>query len=76
VVLDQKGLSLSWLYGSWIYNYLRYRCLSPLTRVQRNRWPVASIFVVGPVKQNKDRPTGPVDILGSLGPATFVSSNR
>ena len=25
---------------------------------------------------NKDRPAGPVDILGSLGPATFVSSNR
>ena len=38
----------------------------------RNRWPVASIFTVGPVKLNKDRPAGPVDILGPLGPATFV----
>ena len=36
-------------------------------RVRRNRWPVASIFTVGPVKQNKDRPAGP---------ATFASSNR
>jgi hypothetical protein len=26
-----KGLSLSWLYGSWIYNYLCNQCLSPLT---------------------------------------------
>jgi hypothetical protein len=38
------------------------------------RWPVASLFTVGPVKLNKDRPAGPVDILGPLGPATFVSS--
>ena len=45
-------------------------------RGRRNRWPVASIFTVGPVKQNKDQPAGPVDILGPLGPATFVSSNR
>jgi hypothetical protein len=29
---------------------------------------------VGTVKLNKDRPAGPVDILGPLGPATFVSS--
>ena len=43
-------------------------------RGRRNRWPVASIFKVGPVKLNKDRPAGPVDILGPLGPATFVSS--
>ena len=43
-------------------------------RCRRNRWPVASIFTVGPVKLNKDRPAGPVDILGPLGPATFVSS--
>ena len=42
-------------------------------RGRRNRWPVASIFTVGPVKLNKD---WPVDILGPLGPATFVSSNR
>ena len=41
------------------------------TRGRRNRWPVASIFTVGPVKLNKDRPAGPADILG---PATFVSS--
>ena len=47
-----------------------------LTRVRRNRWPVASIFMIGPVKQNKYRPAGPIDILGPLGPATFVSSNR
>ena len=26
-----KGLSWSWSYGSWIYNYLCYQCLSPLT---------------------------------------------
>ena len=45
-------------------------------RVRRNCWPVAIIFTVGPVKQNKDRPTGPVDILWPLGPATFASSNR
>ena len=43
-------------------------------RGRHNRWPVASIFMVGPVKLNKDRPAGPVDILGPLGPATFVSS--
>ena len=43
-------------------------------RGRRNRWPVASIFTVGPVKLNKDRPAGPVDILGPLGPATFVTS--
>ena len=45
-----------------------------ICRGRRNRWPVASIFTVGPVKLNKDRPAGPVDILGPLGPATFVSS--
>jgi hypothetical protein len=43
-------------------------------RGRRNRWAMASIFTVGPVKLNKDRPAGPVDILGPLGPATFVSS--
>ena len=32
------------------------------------------VYLVGPVKLNKDRPAGPVDILGPLGPATFVSS--
>ena len=32
-------------------------------RGRRNRWPVASIFTVGPVKLNKHRPAGPVDIL-------------
>ena len=26
-----KGLSWSWSYGSWIYNYLCHQCLSPLT---------------------------------------------
>ena len=26
-----KGLTWSWLYGSWIYNYLCNQCLSPLT---------------------------------------------
>jgi len=25
-----KGLSWLWSYGSWIYNYLCNRCLSPL----------------------------------------------
>jgi hypothetical protein len=44
------------------------------SRGRRNRWPVASLFTVWPVKLNKDRPAGPVDILGPLGPATFVSS--
>ena len=28
------GLSWSWSYGSWIYNYLCNQCLSPLTWVQ------------------------------------------
>jgi hypothetical protein len=37
------------------------------SRVRRIRWPMASIFTVGPVKHNKDRPTVP---------AIFVSSNR
>jgi hypothetical protein len=36
---------------------------------------VAVIFTVGPVKQNKDRSAWSVDILGPLGPTTFVSSN-
>jgi hypothetical protein len=27
---SQTGLSWSWLYGSWIYNYLCNQCLSPL----------------------------------------------
>ena len=27
----RKGLSWSWSYGSWIYNYLCNQCLSPLT---------------------------------------------
>ena len=26
-----KGLSWSWSYGSWIYNYICNQCLSPLT---------------------------------------------
>ena len=26
-----KVMSWSWLHGSWIYNYMCYRCLSPLT---------------------------------------------
>ena len=29
-VLLELGMSLSWLYGSWIYNYLCNQCLSPL----------------------------------------------
>jgi hypothetical protein len=37
-----------------------------------NHWPVASIFTVGPVKLNKDRPVGPVDILGTLGPVGWI----
>jgi len=27
----REVLSWSWLYGSWIYNYLYNQCLSPLT---------------------------------------------
>ena len=27
---NHQGLSWSWLYGSWIYNYLCNQCLSPL----------------------------------------------
>jgi hypothetical protein len=53
------------------YMHTQYWCHS---RGRRNRWPVASIFTVEPVKQNKDWPAGPVNILGPLGPATFVSS--
>ena len=30
-VYKMKGPSWSWSYGSWIYNYLCNRCLSPLT---------------------------------------------
>ena len=56
--------------------FFPYHLYIVLVRVRRNRWPVASIFTVGPVKQNKDRPAGPIDILGPLGPATFTSSNR
>jgi hypothetical protein len=41
-------------------------------RGRRNRWPVASIFTVGPVKLNKDRPAGPVDIAR----ATWASNFR
>ena len=70
-----------------IFNEIHKICIICLTRSEgnfcvyndrgrRNRWPAASIFTVGPVKLNKDRPAGPVDILGPLGPATFVSSNR
>ena len=29
-LIIQKGLSWSWSYGSWIYNYLSNQCLSPL----------------------------------------------
>ena len=29
-----QGLTWSWSYGSWIYNYLCNQCLSPLTWVQ------------------------------------------
>jgi len=35
-----KGPSWSWTYGSWIYNYLRNQCLSPLKlwiRIQLKR---------------------------------------
>ena len=52
----------------------RVMVIYAIYRGRRNRWPAASIFTVGPVKLNKDRPAGPVDILGPLGPATFVSS--
>ena len=64
-----------------MYGFLLFLESIPLPKVcashirgRRNRWPVASIFTVGPVKLNKDRTAGPVDILGPLGPATFVSS--
>ena len=30
-ILSYQGPSWSWSYGSWIYNYLCNRCLSPLT---------------------------------------------
>ena len=69
--------------GYYIRNLivLRFSCdlhkfckMTGIFRGRRNRWPMASIFMVGPVKLNKDRPAGPVDILGPLGPATFVSS--
>jgi len=30
VFLSEMGPSWSWSYGSWIYNYLCNRCLSPL----------------------------------------------
>jgi hypothetical protein len=29
--ISLEGLLWSWSYGSWIYNYLCYQCLSPLT---------------------------------------------
>jgi len=29
-IIRQVGASWSWSYGSWIYNYLCNRCLSPL----------------------------------------------
>ena len=32
----KRGLSWSWSYGSWIYNYLCYQCLSPLKLWVRN----------------------------------------
>ena len=64
-----------------IKNVFQHYIFSSLHQIQciyirgrRNRWPVASIFTVGPVKLNKDRSAGPVDILGPLGPATFISS--
>ena len=31
MAFQKKGLSWSWSYVSWIYNYLCNRCLSPLT---------------------------------------------
>ncbi|VDH92682.1 Hypothetical predicted protein, partial [Mytilus galloprovincialis] len=43
-----------------------------IIRGRRNRWPVSSKYTVGPVKLNKERPDGPVNILGPLGPATFI----
>ena len=58
----------------WTEKYITSGMLISTGRGRRNRWPAASIFTVGPVKLNKDRPAGPVDILGPLGPATFVSS--
>ena len=61
-------LSNCWWQKSDIWSQASY------SRGRRNRWPVVSIFTVGPVKLSKDRPAGPVDILGPLGPATFVSS--
>ena len=30
LLFHDKGLSWSWSYGSWIYNYMYYLCLSPL----------------------------------------------
>jgi hypothetical protein len=33
-----KGLSWSWSYGVWIYNYLCNQCLSPLTLWVRTRF--------------------------------------
>ena len=42
-------------------------------RVRGNRCPVASKFEVVPVKQNTERPVGPVNIFGSFGPTIFVS---
>jgi len=30
VPFGYEGLSWSWSYGSWIYNYLSNQCLSPL----------------------------------------------
>ena len=32
---SSEGLSRSWSYGSWIYNYLCNQCLSPLTMLVR-----------------------------------------
>jgi hypothetical protein len=37
--VNKKGLSWSWSYGNWIYNYLCNQCLSPLMLwVQTRSW--------------------------------------
>ena len=54
-VLIYWGLSWSWSYGSWIYNYLCNQCLSPITlwRVRiRLRWDVLdTILFVSDLRQ-------------------------
>ena len=41
ILLLLRGLSWSWLYGSWIYNYLCNQCLSPL--MLRVRIPLGQV---------------------------------